>query len=129
MEMVKQNTKKPSSRSDLLPVNRKMLHVVRDELKSDILAVRHEMKSFSHRVDSLDHKIESLDHKVESLSHKVDGFQASVSSQLHEMKLMWESNLHEQRLMMEHMTVLFERQDRVEQGLADLRRDWEDLRK
>jgi len=96
----------PSAKNDDQPATRKMLYVVRDELKSDIQSLSLKMDSLFHkqdarfdsidsrfasvesRLESIDSKFESIDSKFESRFRTIDARFNSVDARFDELKAM-----------------------------------------
>lgn len=91
------------TRSKDVPATLGMLHLVRDELKSEMAAGFLELRSEIHGMKS-----GFLGLKSEM---------AKMSSSMHQMKLLVEEQRAENRIVMDGLTSLFDRQDRVEKRL------------
>ncbi len=119
MIMAKRNVKSKSIRYPLrsaeVPVTQKMLVQVRDELKAMIKAEIHGVRSEFHGMKSDIHGMKSEIHGVKS---EVQG----LKSQIHEIKILVEEQNARNALMMDGLTNLFYRQDRLEKQVADLKR-------
>ena len=95
------------TRSKDVPATLGMLHLVRDELKSEMAAGFLELKS-EMTSGFLELKSGFLGLKSEM---------AKMSSSMHQMKLLVEEQRAENRIVMDGLTSLFDRQDRVEKRL------------
>lgn len=76
-----------------VPVTQKMLYAVRDELKSEISAVKSELKSIESKVD-------------------IRFFE--LTSQIHQIKILTEEQNAKNNIVLDGLVNLFERQDRLE---------------
>lgn len=97
--------KKYPSRAANVPVTQKMLYAVRDDLDSSF-------KTLKASVRTVDAKIEVVDAKVDAHFHQLSG-------QIHQMKILVEEQNAKNNIVLDGLTNLFERQERVE---AELRR-------
>jgi chromosome segregation ATPase len=113
----------PSAKEDAQPATRKMLYIVRDELKSEIRSngsktdsLDAKINSLDSKVDSLDLKIDSLDLKMNSLDAKIDHLDAKldarfseVKADFHYIKLMLENDQANRKIVLEGHQLLWQR--------------------
>ena len=97
----------PTRDKDVL-VTAEMLYLVRDELKADV-------RSSNKRIDSLDKKIDSLDKKMDSKFDLMDSKFDTMTSQIHGLALKVEEQNAQNKVVLDALTGLFQRQDRVEE--------------
>ena len=100
MEMTKKS--KYPSHSENVPMTQKMLYLVRDELKASI--------------HSQDARFDSIDEKFKSLEHKMD-------SRFNELKILIEEQNARNRIVLDGLTNLFARQERIEIKFAKVFKD------
>jgi chromosome segregation ATPase len=141
MNKTKSTNPYPERAKDVL-VNQAMLFGVRDDLRSEIRSVGHHVKSLDSKidsldlkvdsldlkvasldlkVDSLDHKIDSLDHKIDSLDHKLESKFEKIQSDIHQMKVLFEEQNHRNSIVLDGLSNLFERQERIENESSEFR--------
>lgn len=120
--MKKKVTKKTyPERAQDVPVTQKMLYLVRDELKADIKSLEHKInarfegqnskfKSIDSRFESIDARFESIDARFESIDSKLE----KLTAEFHSMKLLIEEQNAKNNIVLDGLTSLFHRQDRVE---------------
>lgn len=84
-------------RAENVPVTQKMLYGVRDELKSD-------MKAMEARLDG---KIDSNFHSLSAQVHQ-------LHSQVHRIGILVEEQNAKNNIVLDGLTMLFERQERME---------------
>jgi len=84
-------------RADDVPVNRKMLYSVRDELKSDILSVRSEMTSLHENFNAL---------------------RAEMTGAIHKVALLVEEQNSRNVIVLDGLNVLFHRQEQIEKEFS-----------
>jgi hypothetical protein len=102
---------KPMKSSEV-PVTVKMLYSVRDEMNSKFLSLEHKLNSHDKRFDAIDAKFSSLDERVKSSEQR-------LMAEIHKMVLIGEEQRNQNRMVMDLLTNLFERQDRVEKLLTN----------
>jgi predicted nucleic acid-binding Zn-ribbon protein len=93
--------KAPPARSKDIPATLGMLHLVRDELRSDIRA---------------------LEHKTNAGLNEVKSAIDKMSSSIHQMQLLAEEQRAENRIVMDGLTNLFSRQERIEDQIDSLQK-------
>lgn len=107
----------PSARAEDQPATRKMLSLVRDELKSDIRALDQKMES---RFQSLDSKFQAIESKFQGIDSKFQSIESrfqGVDSRLARMELLFEEQNANNRIVLEGLQALWQRQDRLESRL------------
>ncbi len=97
----------PSARAEDQFVTRKMLWLVRDELKSDIRALDRKIGSIDSRGDSLESTIKQINVKLEEIS--VDN---------HRMHILLEEQNSNNRIVLEGLQALWQRQERIERHIG-----------
>jgi archaellum component FlaC len=121
-------------KTDDLPATRKMLSLVRDELKSDISALQARMNSKFKSVDarfnsvdarfnSIDARFDSMDARFDTLESKIEGLAADVkvsNANTSRALALMEQVAHDSKVIMDGYTNLYARQDRVEKKTEDL---------
>lgn len=105
MSMAKKKTL--PTRSKDVPATVGMLHMVRDELRSDIRALEFKMDSRFSRMDSEFDKMNSKFHKIDSELHKMNSEMEKMSSSMHQMQLLAEEQRAENRIVLDGLTSLF----------------------
>ncbi len=110
-----------------VPVNSRMLDESRNELIHKIESAKLELKSDIHELDSkilsLDSKILSLDSKISNLDSKissVDSKVESLTSIVHKLSLTIEEQNARNKVVLDGLTGLFSRQDRIEVKLEEM---------
>ena len=88
-----------------VPVTQKMLYLVRDELKSDVKSLEHRLNA---RFSSHDSRFESIESKLEKMS-----------SDIHSIKILVEEQNAKNNIVLDGLTSLFYRQDRIEKLLNE----------
>ncbi len=86
------------SRAEDVPVTQKMLYLVRDELKSDIRATNS---------------------NLESLEHKMDARFDKMTSEIHRLAILVEEQNAKNNIVLDGLSSLFHRQDRVENQVTE----------
>jgi hypothetical protein len=113
MSMAKKKTL--PTRSKDVPATLGMLHIVRDELRSDIRSLEHKMDSRFQKVEG---KLAELKTEVKGqLTSEISGLKSAMekmSSSMHQMQLLVEEQRAENRIVMDGLTNLFSRQERIE---------------
>ena len=103
-----------------VPVNSRMLDESRNELIHKIESAKLELKSDIHELDSkilsLDSKISNLDSKISSVDSKVE----SLTSIVHKLSLTIEEQNARNKVVLDGLTGLFSRQDRIEVKLEEM---------
>lgn len=92
-----------SAKSEDQPATRKMLRLVRDELKHDLKRIE---TKFDAKFDQMDAKFTQMDAKSESRFDR--------------MELLFEEQNANNRIVLEGLQALWQRQDRVEERLTAL---------
>jgi len=113
----KRSPQKPSE----VPITQAMLYEVRNELKADI-------RSLSHRFDSIDSKFESIDKRFVSMDHKIDSKTEEMMSAIHRIGLLVEEQNAKNDIVLEGLSNLFHRQERLEGELGEFRKDFSGLK-
>ncbi|MBI4925073.1 MAG: hypothetical protein HY843_04040 [Bdellovibrio sp.] len=134
----------PSANVEDQPATRKMLWLVRDELKSDIRSVDLKIGSLESKLESkisaLDSRINALDPKLESkisalesklgsristLEYKTDaGFKLigakfeELRSDYHGMHILLEEQNSNNRIVLEGLQALWQRQEKIENHIS-----------
>jgi hypothetical protein len=94
-------------RSNDIPATLGMLHLVRDELKSDISSLEFKMSRGFLKVDS----------RFAEVTSEMSGLKADIAemkSNMLQMRILAEEQRAENRIVMDGLTSLFSRQDRCE---------------
>ena len=104
MMMASKRTKSVPTKAGDVPVTQVMLNGVRDELKSDISSLEHKMNA----------GFKAHDARFETVESKID----KVYSEVHRIGVIVEEQATRNNVVLEALTSLFHRQDRVE-GKAD----------
>ena len=99
---------------DTVPASVGLVKEVRDELRTDIQSVRHELRSVEHRLDS----------KIELLRSEVK--QIGVSA--HRTQVLMEEQRSENKIVLDGLKTYIDRQNRVEADVAELRHDFTTLK-
>ncbi len=95
-----------------VPVTQKMLYLVRDELKSDVKSLEHKMNA---RFSSQDSKFNSIEARFESIEAKME----KISSDIHSIKILVEEQNAKNNIVLDGLTSLFYRQDRIEKLVGE----------
>jgi methyl-accepting chemotaxis protein len=106
--------KKLSAKSKDLPATHGMLDHVRSELKADIRGLRSEMKSGFRQVDS---RFEQIDSRFEQIDSKLE----QVLSQVSRIGTLVEEQNSRNQVVLEGLTGLYRRQDRIELEVGEIR--------
>ena len=108
--------KVPSARASEQPATRKMLWLVRDELRSEIRAsVRNLESKMESRFQRIDSRFEKMDSRFETMEAKLEKMHSSIIS----TNLLVEEQNANNRIVLEGLQVLWQRQDRLEQRLPE----------
>jgi chromosome segregation ATPase len=128
----------PSANNEDQPASRKMLHLVRDELKSDIRTLSRKMdsrfsendsklKSIDARFNEVDARFNEVDarfNEVDAQFKQVDARFSEMHARFDEMKadhfrtqVLLEEQHSNNRIVLEGLQGLWQRQERIEQGL------------
>ena len=117
------NISKPR-RSKQIPVTVEMLYEVRDQLcdrmdgiAHDLKSEIHEVKSEVHGIKSEIHGIKSEIHGIKSEIHEVKSEVSGLKSEMHRLALLMEEQNARNIYVLDGLTSLFHRQDRLEHGL------------
>ena len=115
----------PSIKAEDQPATRKMLSLVRDEIKADIRSLNQKIDGHDTKFRSLDTKVQSLDTKVEALCTKVENIDSKISGLRADfqkleagnfrMQLLLEEQNANNRIVLDGLQALWHRQDRLEQ--------------
>jgi hypothetical protein len=106
----------PSAKAADQPATRKMLYLVRGELKSEIRGVRTELKA-----DILALRTE-LKADIRSLESKMDHGFLEMRGDLQRMQILIEEQNSNNRIVLEGLQMLWQRQDRTDTRLDKLER-------
>lgn len=139
MKKKKTKIRIPSAKSEDQPATRKMLTLVRDELRSDIRVlgkktdsefqiVKSDIKDLKSDVETLKSDVKTLKADVKTLKADVRviksdvgelkvGFQ-KLESAYFRMELLFEEQNANNRIVLEGLQALWQRQDRLEQRLS-----------
>ena len=109
---VKSRNKTVSTDPDHVPVTRKMLYLVRDELKYDSGSLEKKMDAGFKEVDA---RFKEIDARFD----RVDSELASIRSEVTRIAILVEDQNAKNNIVLEGLSSLFHRQDRVEK-----RMDW-----
>jgi len=125
------NPRKTPVKSDDVPVTKRMLFEVRDELSSKFAALEHRI---DRRFKNVDHQFKTIDAQFKTIDDRFDQVDARfdrLEDQFKELKLDLRTHLHKTSLLIEEQNArnkfvldgyqnLFERQDRTEDILKTL---------
>lgn len=128
---------KPPARSKDLPATQGMLMEVRKELKADVRELRHDMNAGFRKIDARFSRVDARFNEVDARFNKVDARFSEVDSRFETLESMMQKMLSmqadtlrrieqqasENRIVLEHLTGLFARQDRLEKEMADVQTD------
>ena len=111
-------TAKPErvERAKDVPVTQEMLYNVRDQLLHNSHSLEHRMEAFEHRMDAFEHRMDAFDHKLDALDQKID-------SRFNELKVLIEEQNARNRIVLDGLTNLFARQERLEVKFSKLFND------
>lgn len=126
----------PQRRADI-PVTQKMLYLVRDELKEAIIASEHRCDAkINTKFNELNGKFESkfneLNSTVEGLNVKFDGMSGQIhqlSSDVYRLAGLIEEQNARNAVVLDGLTSLFARQERVERRMDHLETNFANLTK
>jgi chromosome segregation ATPase len=111
----------PSARAGDQPATRKMLTLVRNELRSDIRSLERKMEarfaSLDSRFTSIDSRFSSIDSRfseIDSRFAQQDSRFDALDSRLSRMELLLEEQNSNNRIVLEGLQALWQRQDRIE---------------
>jgi hypothetical protein len=135
----------PSAKSEDQPATRKMLSLVRDELKSEIGTVGRKVDRLELRFDHLEARFDGLEARFDGLENRFDGLEArldvkfqlidfrfnkiekqmgDLTSAFDGMKteqiranILFEEQNANNRIVLEGLQALWQRQERIETGL------------
>lgn len=102
-----------SVRADDVPVTRRMLYLVRDELKADLGSLRGENKSIKGEIAVIKGEIASIKGEMASM-------RSEMTSGIHRIALLVEEQNARNAFVLDGLNVLFHRQDRIEKTVAEL---------
>jgi hypothetical protein len=97
----------PQKATDV-PVTQAMLYSVRDGLESKFM--------------SLEHRFVGLEHRVVSLEHFVRSESKNTQAQIHKIALLVEEQNAKNNIVLDGLTNLFARQERIENHILELRK-------
>lgn len=116
-----------STRSRDLPATQGMLHLVRNELKSDSRSLRSEMNSRFNEVDArfnqIDARFNQVDARfkeVDARFNRVDSKLEKVLSEVSRLAFIVEEQNSRNQIVLEGLSSLFHRQDRVERRMGEV---------
>ena len=123
-----------------IPVTQTMLFHVRDELKTDISGVEvrlgAKISGLDNRITGLDNRITGLEAKMNSLETRLDGritgFENKMDSKIAGLENKMDSYFHRLAMLIEEqnarniyvldgLTILFDRQERIENEFKELK--------
>lgn len=113
--MAKKRPIRNPERSKDVPVTQGMLFGVRDQLSEQI-------KAESRRFDSQFHELKSEFHELKSEFHGVKSEIHGMKSELHRVAILVEEQNARNAIVLDGLTSLFTRQDRVETEVSDLKK-------
>ena len=116
---IKKRTKTYPSRSCDVLVTQAMLYGVRDELKSLFKSEIHGFKSEVHDLKSEIHGLKSEMHGVKSEVHGLKSEVHGIKSEVHRLGVLIEEQNARNRIVLDGLTSLFHRQDRVENKVSE----------
>ncbi len=130
-----------------VPMTQKILFGVRDEINSKFLSLDHKVTSYNKRFDSIEYtlkahdkrfdsieytlkahekrfdsidlKLKAHDRRFDQLDSKIDSNQERLMSEIHRIGVLVEEQNNRNRIVMDGLTNLFERQDRVEKLVTE----------
>ena len=106
-----------SSKSDSQPATRKMLRLVRDELKHDIRRLE---TKFDARFSEIDARFSEIDARFSGIEARFTGIDSrfeGLESRLSRMELLLEEQTTNNRIVLEGLQALWQMQDRSEDRL------------
>jgi len=114
-------------RSGQVSVTKDMIFAVRDELKSDILSLKHGNKSMKLDIGSLRLEFKSLRGEFKSLKLDMSSlredfkrFEADISSQVHKITLLVEEQNARNVIVLDGLSILSHRQTQIEKNMVEL---------
>lgn len=128
IKKVKNPIKIPSAHGDDQPATRKIVWLVRDELRSDFQSLEQKMESRFTEMESRFSKIDSRFNEMEARFTSIDSrFQSiesrflSIESKLSQMMVLLEEQNSNNRIVLEGLQGLWQRQERIESVLSNLK--------
>ena len=126
--MAKKKTSKTShspspTKSPHIPTTQEMLYEVRDELKSDTQALRHEMNSKFAKIDSKFAKIDSKFAEMNSQIQELHSEIQSVHSAVHRVALLMEEQNARNKYVLDGYTSLNDRLEEQSQEIAHINKN------
>ncbi len=117
----------PTSRTQDLPATQGMLQLVRSESKADLRELRSEMKSGFKKIDAsfnqIDARFNQIDARFNQNDSRFDATDAKLERVLSEVSrigILVEEQNSRNRVVLEGLTGLWQRQDRVETRLDEV---------
>ena len=110
-------------RSPDVPVTQRMLYLVRDELKADVKEVRGEIQEVRGEIKQIRGEIKGLKGEIEGVKGSIQSLEGRLTSEIHRLALLMEEQNARNIYVLDGLTNLFGRQERLEQEMAELRRD------
>ena len=124
-----------SKRTKNLPATQGMLYETREELKSEMRGLQYQLNSLQQSMEarfsqvdakfsSMDSKFRSIDAKFSSIDSRFSSIDAKLSkmdASLHEIKLLVEEQNARNIYVLDGLVSLFNRQERVEGEVAELK--------
>lgn len=114
----------PSARNEDQPATRKLVRLVRDELKSDVRALSRKMDSRFDEVSSRFNETESRFAKVDSRFDEIKSLFAKMDSRFDQFEAehfraqaLLEEQYSNNRIVLEGLQALWQRQTRIEERL------------
>lgn len=112
-------------RAENVAVTQKMLYGVRDELKSDINAMQSRFDGIDSKFESMESRFDGIDSRFVSMESRIDGkIQTTfhqlteqihqLHSQVHRIGILVEEQNAKNNIVLDGLTSLFERQERLE---------------
>lgn len=105
----------PRLKADDQPATRRMLKLVRGELKEAIrLSVLELKDEFNSKFIGLEARMSKVENKMSSLENKLDTSFSALSKQIYRTNLLVEEQNANNRIVLEGLQALWQRQERLE---------------
>lgn len=114
----KKTRKKYPERAKDVPVTQAMLFEVRDGLGARIDQNTHELGKLNSRIDQNTHELSKLNARIDENTHEIKKMRAEMKEEFHEIKLLVEEQNARNRIVLDGLTSLFARQERIEKKLG-----------
>ncbi len=112
------------------PATQKMLYGVTDQFQDEFTAVRHELAAVRENLQSeitvVRHELtatrDSLKSEIMAMRHEIKADIALVAAQVHRFGILAEEQNAKNSIVLDGLTSLFHRQDRVEAEMVDVKK-------